>query len=231
MPAEFDGSLHQCGAGCGWQIGSGGFLNHFLIAPLQRTIALAQRHDIALAVAEDLHLDMTGAGDVFFQIDAAILEIAFGQPAHGLEQAGQIVGRAAKLQADTAAAGCALDHHRIADPRGGSAGGCQIGQQVGAGEQRHAASGGGLAGGVLEAEDAHVLRARPDEAYALCGQTAGELGVFGQKSVTGMHSLRAGAPARFNDRVDVEIALRHLGRADADRLIGDQTVAGMAVGF
>ena len=42
----------------------GGFLNHFLMPPLQRTIPLEEMHRLC-AIAKDLHLDMARAGDEF----------------------------------------------------------------------------------------------------------------------------------------------------------------------
>ena len=39
---------------------------------LQRAIALPEVDDVAVAVGEDLHLDVPGLLDVFFEIDAAV---------------------------------------------------------------------------------------------------------------------------------------------------------------
>ena len=47
-----------------------------LVAALRRAIALAERHDVALAVAEDLHLDVPRVRDVLLEEDAAVLEVA-----------------------------------------------------------------------------------------------------------------------------------------------------------
>ncbi len=61
------------------------FLDHLLIAPLQRTIALAQRNDAALAVAEDLHLDVARRRDETLEVKPRIAEICRGKAAHALE--------------------------------------------------------------------------------------------------------------------------------------------------
>ena len=42
-------------------------LHHFLMPPLQRTIALVQMHQVAVLVAQQLHFDMPGPGNEFFQ--------------------------------------------------------------------------------------------------------------------------------------------------------------------
>jgi hypothetical protein len=52
-------------AGLGVDGGAGGLLEHLLVAALQRAVALAQMHRAALAVAEDLHLDMARAPRYF----------------------------------------------------------------------------------------------------------------------------------------------------------------------
>jgi hypothetical protein len=41
------------------------FLDHLLVAALQRAVALEQMHSIAVRVAEHLHLDMAGAVTYF----------------------------------------------------------------------------------------------------------------------------------------------------------------------
>ena len=45
------------------QVGRRRLLDHLLVAPLQRAVALAEREHAARAVAEDLHLDVAGAHD------------------------------------------------------------------------------------------------------------------------------------------------------------------------
>ena len=56
--------------------GRGGFLDHLLVAALQRAIALEQVDDIAVGVAEHLHLDVARARDVFFDQDMIVAEAA-----------------------------------------------------------------------------------------------------------------------------------------------------------
>ena len=54
--------------------GRGGFLDHLLVAALQRAVALEQVDDVAVAVAEHLHLDVARAGDVFLDQHAVVAE-------------------------------------------------------------------------------------------------------------------------------------------------------------
>jgi hypothetical protein len=68
-----------------------GVFDDLLVAALHRAVALAQGQHAALAVAEDLHLDVAGGGDVLFQVDAGFLEVGAGQAVHrgvGLVQFG-----------------------------------------------------------------------------------------------------------------------------------------------
>jgi hypothetical protein len=53
------------------QRGRGRFFPDLLVAALQRAVALAEMDRVALAVAEDLDLDMAGLAEVFLDIDGA----------------------------------------------------------------------------------------------------------------------------------------------------------------
>ena len=59
------------------QIGGRGAFHHLLVAPLHRTIAFIEVIDIAMAVAQDLHLNMARAGDHLFKIPLAIAKGGF----------------------------------------------------------------------------------------------------------------------------------------------------------
>ena len=53
------------------------FLDHLLVAPLQRAVALAEMNDIAVAVGEHLDFDMARRGNVFLEQDTARTERRF----------------------------------------------------------------------------------------------------------------------------------------------------------
>src|SRR4029450_10281268 len=63
-----DRDLADMGALVGIEGGGGRLLQHLLVAALQRAVALAEMDDIALAVAENLNLDVAGMGEVFLEI-------------------------------------------------------------------------------------------------------------------------------------------------------------------
>src|SRR5579885_2994935 len=60
-------------------------LDQLLVPPLQRAVALPQVDHVAVAVAEDLHLDVPRPLDVLLQVDAAVLERLLGLLAGGVE--------------------------------------------------------------------------------------------------------------------------------------------------
>ncbi len=67
-----------------------------------------------------------------------------------------------------------------------------------------------------------MFAARPDERDAGRCEPFGEIGVFAQKSVTGMNGGRARLAACGQDRIAAHIALRGGIATDADGTIGAQ---------
>ena len=63
--------------------GRGAFLQHFLMAALQRAIALAKMNGIALAVAEHLDFDVARLLQIFFDVDGVVAESGLGFGARG----------------------------------------------------------------------------------------------------------------------------------------------------
>ena len=97
------------------------FLDHLLMAALDRAFALAERHDVAVPVAEDLDLDVPRIADELLEEHPIVAE----RGARFALRAGKTFREVALVQrhahALAAAAGRRLDHHRIAD-HGGDAG-------------------------------------------------------------------------------------------------------------
>ena len=97
------------------QVRRGRLLDDLLVTPLRRAIAFAERNDVPLAVAEDLHLDMPAARDIFLEEQAWVLEVVAREPLDALIHRHEIARRGGELQADPAPSRRALDHHRIGD--------------------------------------------------------------------------------------------------------------------
>ena len=86
-----DGGLAHRGAQRGAHARRGRLLDHFLMAALQRTVALVEMDGVAVTVGENLHLDMARRGDVFLDQHAFVAEGGF-RLAHGAGKRGLEVG-------------------------------------------------------------------------------------------------------------------------------------------
>ena len=132
--------------------------------------------------------------------------------------------------APTAAAG-GLDDHRIADvARDADVLRHVLGQRLA--RARHAGNTGGahgLDGGNLVAHQANGFGPRADEDETALLHALGEVGVFRQEAVTRMDRHRIGHFRRADHGRDIEIGMRRLGQANADRLVGQPHVFEVAV--
>ena len=206
------------------------FFEHFLVAALQRAIALAQMDDVAVAVGDDLNFDVTRLGEVFLHIDVVIAERGLGFGACGGERFHDVFSGARDFHAAPAAARGGFDQHRIADlfaPLlgfffGGDA-------AIGAGDDGHAGIDRGLLGGDFVAHQADVLGRWADEGHAVLRDYLGELGVLGKKAVARMDRLRAGDFGGRDDARNVQVGFAGWRRADAHALIGEAHVHGVRV--
>ncbi len=211
------------------QAGGRGFLHHFLVAALQGAFALAQGQHLAVAVAEDLHFHMTGAGHEALDEDAAVGEKVFPHALHRFKGVHQLLFVIAAAQADAAAAGGALQHDGIADFGGGAFRFVQALQQAGARGQRHA---GGFRQGarfVLEAEAAQLVRGRADKPDAGFRAGFGEVRVLGQKAVAGDDALGAGVLGGLQNQLAAQITLGGGLAAQRHRFVGGADVLAVTV--
>ena len=89
---------------------------------------------------------------------------------------------------------------------------------------------GGALGLDLVAHDADVLGARADEGDVVRGEDLGEAGVLGEEPVAGMDGVGAGDLAGGEELRNVEVGVARRRRADADALVGEADMHGVAVG-
>ena len=87
------------------EVGAGRQLDDLLAAPLQGAFALAQGHDAALAVADDLHLDVARAADQPLGIEIAVAEGRLGLGRGAREGVGDLALGLDQPHAAPAAAG------------------------------------------------------------------------------------------------------------------------------
>ena len=242
---EFDGTGVAV-ADAGQQLFSGGvqlaayrvaqvrrraLFNHLLITALAGAVALTQCQRVAFAVGKHLHLDMPGPGDEFFQEHAVVGKVAGAEALDAVEGADQFVFAVAQLHADTAAARRALEHHRVADARRFGFGSSQIGQQIGARQQRHIGLLGQLAGAVLETKGQHLFGRRADEGDTGGLAAAHEVGVLAEEAVTGVDGLGAGVGGDGQQFVDLQVGVGGGAFAEAVGLVGQPHVQAVGVAF
>ncbi len=202
------------------------------MAPLDRALALDERDDRAVLIAEQLNLDVPRTREPPLEIDRRVTErrsrFRPRRPDGG--ERGAILDGAHALSA-TARDG--LDQQRIADrvrrPRD-----LIVARRVGErmfrpGDHGHAGANGGFARGSLAAHQRDRISRRADERQPRVGARTREGGVLGQEPVTGMHRVRAGALRGVDDGVDAQVALDRFARTDVERLVRLAHVARVAV--
>ena len=205
--------------------------DHLLVAALDGAFALVQVDHVAVAVAQDLDLDMARLLHELLDEDAVVAEgvarlvLASGK---ALQRLLVVIGHA---QALAAAAGRGLDHHRVADvPRDLHR---PLGRCDGVVPARNGVDLGfigQLLGRDLVAHGRDRMRPRADEGDALVFTALGESLVLRQEAVARMDGLSAGLLGRGNDAVGQQIRLPRGRRADVDGLVGQLDVAGLLVG-
>ena len=112
-PGERDRLLTHLGARLGVKQRTRRFLDDFLIAALDRALALAQIDDVAVLVAQNLNFDVARIGDEFFDEDAVVAEARFRLRAGAGEVLHHFAFGKRDAHALAAAARGRLDHHRI----------------------------------------------------------------------------------------------------------------------
>ena len=191
-----------------------------------------QVDDIAVGVAEDLHLDVARAGDVFLDQHARVAEGGLALALGRGKAVGEVLGAVDLLHALAAAAGDRLDQHRIADGVGflAQALGRLVVTEV-AGGDRDAGLDHQRLGGVLQAHGADGGGRRADPHEAGGHDRLGEVGVLGQEAVAGVDGLGPRGFRGGQHLVGVEVGVAGGSRADQHRLVGLAHVQGVGVGF
>jgi hypothetical protein len=211
------------------EAGRRGLLQHLLVAPLQRAVAVAQGDHASGPVAEHLHLDMAGLFHQPFQEQTGPREAGRRDPPDAVPGFGKVGGFVAGPHADAAATAGGLEHHRIAEGVRGGQGRREVRKQAGPGKQRNPGGLGGGTGGVLGAEHLQLLGRRADEHQSGVLDAPGELRVLGQESVTGVDRPRTALQRRLQDQVGAEIAVLGGRRPEPDGVVREPDVRCAAV--
>ncbi len=221
---------HRCWRSRFLEHGAGRLLDHLLVAPLDRAVALVEVQDVALLVGEDLDLHVPGLDDELFEIDVAVAEGGLGLGLGRIERRPQADVVVDDPHAAAAAAGDGLDDDRVADLVGELHRLGLVGDGAfGARDDGDLGLAGDLAGLDLVAQQPHGLDAGADEADAAVAADLREVGVLGEEPVAGVDRIDVGDLRGADDPGDVQVALVAVGRPDADRLVGQPQVGGVAV--
>ena len=203
----------------------------FLVAALDGAIALVEVDDVAVLVAEDLHLDVLGALDVALQENGRVAEGVLRLGAGFREEAGELGGFFDHAHAAPAAAEGCLDDEREADFVRDGQRDIRIGDRLlGAGQGGDVELVGERAGGGLVAHVFQKLRRGPDENDALTRAGAGEVGVFREETVARVDHRHALGLREFHDALVIEIrADRAFRGVELVGFVGLEAVDGKAV--
>ena len=207
-------------AGRGVHPRRGGFLDHFLVAALERAIAFEQMHHVAVGVAEHLHLDMARREDVFLDQHVGVAErgrrLALARDER-IGEIGRIIDPPHPL---AAAARHRLDQNRIADLRRlrRQPFGRLIRTEI-ARRHRHPRRDHPLLGGIFQPHRADAGGVRADPHDPRVDHSLREIGIFRQEAVTGMDRLRTGRLRRGDDLFPHQIAFARRRWPDMHRLV------------
>src|SRR5690606_17368838 len=215
------------GQGRRWRL-----LDQLLVAALNRTLALAEVHDVAVVIAEHLDLDMPRRLDVLLEVHVADAKGRFGLAHRGPERLGQVLGRTHHPHAPAAAAGNGLDDDGIAE-LARDLDGLFVARDrtVAARQHRHARLLHGPPRPRLVAHQADDVRIRPDELDVAGFADLGKIGTLGEEPVAGMNRVGAGDLGGADDGGNVQVAVEAPRRTDADVFVGKADVERVLVGF
>ena len=227
-----DGGLAHFLAQGGSEEGGGGFLDEFLVAALHGAVAFAEVEGLAVAVGENLELDVAGFLDVFLEVNGAVAEGFFGFVFGDIELFGEgdvVVGDA---HAATAAAGDGFDDDGVADLAGDFDRLGLVGDgAVGAGDGGDLGFADGVLGDGLVAHHGDGFGVGADKLDVTGLALGGEFGVLGEETVAGVDGIDVGDFGGGDDAIGAEVAVGAARAADADGFVGELDVEGLGVCF
>ena len=173
---------------------------------LNRALALDKRHDGAVHVAEQLHLDVARPLEPAFEVHGAVAKGRHRLGPRGPQRRRQVGRRGDRAHPLAAAAGHRLEHQRVADAGGNrqDVGLGRVGRQRRrrAGHRRDAGGPGGLARRGLAAHQLDGFRRRTDEGEARVAAGRGKARRFrrGTRSRDAPRRRPSAAPRRSGGR-------------------------------
>jgi hypothetical protein len=228
---EFHGGVAKLFPDDRIEVHRGGDFDDFLVAALDGAIALVEVDDVAVLVAEDLHLDVLGSLDVAFEENGRVAEGVLRLGAGFREQAGELRWFFNHPHATPAATESRLDDEGETDLVRDRQGHVGIGDRLlGAGQDGDVEFVGERAGGGLVAHVFQKIRRGADEDDALTCAGAGEIRVFREEAVAGVDHRHALGLGEFHDALVVKVGSdRAFRRVELVGFVGLEAVDGKAV--
>ena len=205
--------------------GCGRLLDQLLVASLRRAVTGRDPHDVAVLIADDLHLDMARPREVALDVHLVATEEALRLALRTRHRVGHLGGRLDDLHPAATTAEGGLDRDRPAAGLAERHDLFRTRRELGrAGNDRRATTLGGEPARDLVAHLGDRRRRRADERHAHVGDRAGEVGVLGEEAVAGVDAVGATVADRAEDRVGVEVTLGRGLPAERVRLVGEPDV-------
>ena len=225
-PGGGDGGIAHGGAGGGVEEHRRRLLHDLLVPSLQGALALAEVHRPAVAVGDDLHLDVAGGGHPPLDEQGVVTEGHDGLPARRRYLVGEVggVGHPAHALAATASGRFDQDGEPDVERSGDQGSVVVVGGVDRTGHHRDASRRHGRLGPDLVAHGVDRRRRGPDPHQPGCCHGAGEGGPLGQEPVARVHRSRPGGHRGAHHILHREVA------ADAHGLVGLDDMGGVAVG-
>src|SRR5579884_1208173 len=204
--------------------------DHFLMAALEGAITLEEMDEVAVTITQELHFEMAGAGDEFFQEHIGNTEGGSSLAAGLIQSVIELFGAGSHTHAAPAAAHRRLDYHRKTELLGHLIGLFVALDGRAAGQHWHAGFLGEIAGHHLIAELFEDWNAWPNEGQSTLVAGAGEVSVFRKESVSGVDRIDFMLASQGNDAGDVEIGSDRFARmVDAIGFVRFEAMQGKAI--
>ena len=213
-----DGGLAHGLLDAGSHAERGRLFDELLMSSLRRAITGADPHDVAVLIADDLHLDVARPCEIALEVDLVAAEEGLGLALGAVHRLLHLLLGANNLHATAATAVGGLDGQRVtvlgAERTDLVGRGDELG---GAGNDRRAAAQRGLARADLVAHLVDRFGWWSDERDAVGRDGPGEVGVLTEEAVSRVHRIGAAAIDRVEDGGGVEVALRRGLAAECSR--------------
>src|SRR5439155_23200947 len=179
-----------------------------------------EMHEMAVRVAEHLHLDVAGPLHVTLEDHAVVAEGRARLPARGGQRGREVLRPAHRAHALAAAAPGRLEDHGPPDrPRGREQGAVRLVVAVVPGDHRHAGGRHQAPGRLLVAHGPVDGGRRADEREAGASHRLRKVGALAQEAVAGMDGVGPGPPRRRHQGLGVEVGARGVRGADEHRRV------------